>query len=198
MIRRISACTALLLSLTACGIGSRPAEELYILHAQKPAVSKGAVATTISIANPEAAPGLDSPRIAVTDAPNHLTYYTGAAWAQSLPVLIQQFLIDSFQQSGAFANVSNDQDELIPNVTLLTDIRKYEVDTTVPGPMVRIRIVATLVSASHKSIATFTVEKTAVADANHMPNIVAAFDKATNEAAKDILRGVIKSKYGKK
>jgi len=180
----------LCIPLYGCGIGERPANELYVLKTDMQSGHRKTVPINIRIAEPEMAPGLDTDRIAVMSTPNQLTYYTGAAWAQPLPQILQQFLMNTFQQSRTFKGVDSEQESITPDVILLTEIQDYEVNNNVSPPTVRVRLTAKLVNANHKLLATIPIEKTEVAEVNHMPAIIAAFNKATDEVATDLLHWV--------
>lgn len=172
--------------LCSCAFGSRPVDELYVLKAQAHPAGHP-LPVSLRVEEPEAGPGLDTARIAVTDAPNHLTYFNGVAWAQPLPLMLQGFLVDALQQSHAFKNISSDAEGIDADMLLLTDIRDWQVDKTTAAPGVKIRLVVKLVSAgSHRTIASWPIEKTVPAAAYHMPDLVAAFNAAMNEAAADI------------
>ncbi len=178
-----------LLTLTACGIGTRPNHELYVLKPEMHETLGKKVAMTVRVQDPEVDPGLDSPRILVMDSANHLTYYNGVAWAQPVPNLVQGFLVDALQQSHAFKAVSSDMDEVEADVLLLTDIRDFQVDKTQNPPVVKIRMTVSLVNAtSRKPIANLPIQKNVTAKANHMPDLVAAFNDGMDEAAADIAR----------
>jgi len=185
--------TMIAVSLSACAVlEPRPANDLYVLKAESPATQPSALPMNLRIDEPEVAAGLNTPRIAVLDTPNHLTYYSGAAWAQPLPQIVQGFLVDALQQSHGFASVSSDKEGVTADVILLTDIQDFEVENSAASPTVRLRLTAKLVDAvSHQVIAGFTVEKTAAAEANHMEAIVKAFNQALTDAAADMLQTLL-------
>lgn len=179
--------------LFACSIGSRPNNDLYVLKADIPASARMSP-LHIRIDEPAVGPALDTHRIAVMDMPTHLTYYTGAAWAKPLPRLLQGFLIDAFQQSQAFRSVSSDEETVLTDVVLLTDVSEYAVDNSTNPPSVRVRLTGKLVQAGNrKIIATIPVSQTVAAEVNHMPDIVTAFNRATNRAALALIKALLKA-----
>lgn len=180
-----------LLVLAACiSVGKeRPGRELYVLQAAPAVVSKNRLEASVRVMEPEAAPGLDTRRIAVRDTPNHLTYYTGVAWAQPVPQLLQEFMIDMLSQSQAFKNVSSDQDTTFADIIVRMAVHDFEVDITGDAPIVRMRLSVTMVSGNSREVLrSFSVSRTAKAAANHMPQIMEAFDAAAAEAAAEIAR----------
>lgn len=184
--KRALALTVLLLSTSACALVQKPRDpdELFVLKAQVKPEPASFLPASLSISLPEASPGLDTQRIAVRESANQLTYYNGASWAQPMPQSLQMFLVDGFQQANLFMSVSNDREGILADISLLTDVRNYEVDNSVSPPKVHVRLVAKLVNAgSRKVIANYPVEKTAQAKANNMQDIVAAFNAASNDAA---------------
>lgn len=186
---------AALLTLSACALASPPpANTLYVLQAEAPDESGSTLPSSITVGEPEAAAGLDTARIAVLESANHLTYYNGVAWAQPFPKSLQLFLVDALQQSHRFKSVGSDKDSVLSDLSLLIDIRDGEVEPDGDAPTVRIRLAVRLVnSRTHKVIATFTVEQAAQASANHMPQIIAAFNQAANDAAEEILEHILRA-----
>lgn len=186
---RFSALAALL-TLPACALlnaQGKPADTLYVLHASASSPAATVLPVSLMVALPEAAPGLNTKRIAVLDSPNRLTYYTGVAWPEPLPRVWQDMVVDALRQGRAFASVNSDKDPVLADNLLTTDIRDFQVEDSASNPQVRLRLAVTLTNAnSHRVIAAFTVEKTAAANANRMEAIAMAFNEAANAAAGDI------------
>jgi cholesterol transport system auxiliary component len=180
MTRRLA--FAALLSLTACA--SQPPTQHYTLSAEAHSV-QCAHPPILKVVQPRTAPGLDSSRIAVADAPNHLTYYTGAAWAAPLPHTAQHFLVDALQKTGAFRAVLADTDPALAPWLLLTDIAEFTVDQQ-QANTVRLRLTATLVRAKDRQIlATIPIERSSAAG-GHLEDLIAQFNQVMNEAVQAI------------
>jgi cholesterol transport system auxiliary component len=181
------------LPLSGCALLQPPRviNDVYILKAEPMADAVARMPLSITVIEPEAAPGLDSARIAVLESSQRLNYYNQVAWAKPLPQMVQTFFNDALQQSHGFTAVSTDKDGVFSDVNLLTDIRDFEVDSSGAAPAVHVRLVSKLVNANnHKIIATFPLDKTVTASANHMPEIVAAFNDAMNQLAAEALHDV--------
>ncbi len=182
---RVAACL-LLTALAACNpLGApKPADALYTLRAEGAPAAGAPLAQSIKIALPETAPGLESERIALLEA-HRLNYYTGAAWAAPLPQSVQNLLADTFQRSGRFQSVGTDTQGISTDLTLLTEIRDWQVENGA-NPRVHLRLIVTLTrSVSRAPLATFPLETTLPASANRTDAIIAAFNRGANQLAQE-------------
>lgn len=180
----------LAMSMALCGcVGTTPTPEtLYVLRVEAPPAAAATLPLTLKIAHPEVAPGLESPRVALLQAPHRFTYYTGSEWADPLPDMALTFLVDAFERSHAFRAVGRDTDVMKSDLALLTDIRECHVDDSGDIPTVKLRLSAKLVtSIGREVLVSIPVEKTAAAEGKHMSDIVAAFNRVFNEAAKEMI-----------
>jgi cholesterol transport system auxiliary component len=178
-----------LCSCVSVGGKERPSQEIYVVKARGTEVGRTSLA--VRVMEPQAGPGLDTKRIAVMDAPNHLTYYTGVAWSQPLPAMLQGVLTDALTQSQAFKSVSTDRDMTQADVIINSTIRDYQVVLKDKEASVQVRLDVKLIGGySRDTLKSFTVNKTQKAKANHMPEIMDAFDEATSEAVSDIARAI--------
>lgn len=177
--------------LSGCGISAPGAPmTLYTLEANTPA-SDCMHPTSIKIAEPRVAPGLDRRRIAVVDAPNQLDYYTGVAWPTALPEMLQRFLLDAFNRSGRFTSVNSDLDIAESPWLLLTDIYDFQVVQTETPSFVHIRLNARLVRSDTRAVAaSIPFEKRIAVDHAQMPALVAAFNQGMNEATAGIVASI--------
>jgi ABC-type uncharacterized transport system auxiliary subunit len=192
MSTRIPAIVAVLM-LSACvsvGGKERPAQDIYVVKAQGRQVGKTSLA--VRIMEPQVGAGLDTKRIAVMDAPNHLTYYTGLAWGQPLGAMLQDVLTDALTQSRAFKSVSSDRDITPADIIVSSTIRDYQVVLQGDVASVHVRMDIKLIGGySRKPLKSFTLDQMQVAKANHMPEIMDAFDEATSEAAGELARYIV-------
>ncbi len=163
-----------LLLLSACG--SHPAPDMYVLRAP----STGASCTparTITLERPTARDEYDTKRIAILMGSNKLTYYTGAAWASPFPDQLQDFLSDALAQNGITVA---DADAPPRGPVLHLAIAEAQVEQ-VDAPVVHLRLIATF--GAHKRL---VLDERATAAANHMPEIVDAYNQAALQAAQKI------------
>ncbi len=185
---RITGCGALLL-LAACNpLGAPKAPDaVYVLRAAEgPAeVASAPIAQTVKIALPEAAPGLESAQMMLLEG-HRLNHYTGAAWAAPLPQSIQNLLADAFQRSGRFRAVGTDAEGITSDITLLTDIRDWQVE----GGVVHVRAVLKVTqSASRIPIGTTPFEVT-IPTENRTEAIVDAFNRAADQFSRMAITAV--------
>ncbi len=139
---------------------------------------------------PQAAGGLDTRRIALSRSPVSLDYFADAEWTERVPQLVQTALVDSFENSGAVAVLGRDSAGLRADFLLRSEIRRFEADygTAAGPPVARVAIVVRLVRLPAGAIIADTLFAARVpAQANTMPDIVAAYDAALGQVLKRIV-----------
>lgn len=179
--------------LAGCGglLPKAPERPLYRLNpatTMQPAPRR--VPALLVIATPNAAAGLDTKRIALTNSPVAIDYFADGEWIDRPPFLVKEALIEGFEKSGAFAGVGSEGLGLNADFVLNTGIRDFTAiyDTPDGPPLVRVRIAAELITMPGRDIAASTsVTREARAGAPDLPAIVAAFDRALGDAVRDII-----------
>ena len=147
------------------------------------------VAATLIIDLPQATPGIDTRRIALSRSPISLDYYADAEWTDPVPELMQNLLLDSFENSGAIITTDRFAG-LRADFLLRTEIRHFEAEYGAgsESPRARVAIIARLVGLPRRAIISQRqFDERAAAAANDVPAVVTAFDTATTE----VLRGVV-------
>ncbi len=123
-------------------------------------------------------------------------YLPGGRWVDPAPVLIQSLLVASLQNQGGFRRVGRDGAGLLPDFTLLTDLREFQVEPArgaVPQ-QVRVAAVLTLVRESDRSLAASRrVEATAPVSADTTLAQVAAFDAAMRQVLGDAVAWTLRT-----
>jgi cholesterol transport system auxiliary component len=109
------------------GCAATPPAVTYDLNPVEPNLTARPPHGELAVAMPTAISVLDSPRIVVRTAAG-LEYLKGVEWSGRLPVLLQKKLIESFERSHRLAAVGGPS--LAAKYTLVTDIRRFEVDVT--------------------------------------------------------------------
>jgi cholesterol transport system auxiliary component len=148
------------------------------------------VAGQLVIDLPQAQPGIDTSRIALSRSPLSLDYFADAEWTARLPELIQTLLVAAFENSGAITAVGRSFEGLRPDFTLRSEIRHFEAIYTSANapPQVWVAIVARLAAVRQRAIiAEARFEKRVPATANDVPAIVAAFNTATVAVLREIV-----------
>jgi cholesterol transport system auxiliary component len=124
--------------------------------------------------------------------PNRLQaeYLPGGRWSDAAPVLVQSLVVASLQNSGAFRLVGRDDAGLMPDFTLLADLREFQAEAPTGADgvwTVRIGIAMTLVDeVDRRVLANRTFVQTAPAQSDQTLTLVNAFDAAMMQALQQI------------
>ena len=181
------------LALAGCAslLVSNPPGNLYRLTAARDfPPDLRPVRTQLMVDLPQAQPGIDTDRIALSRSPLSLDYFANSEWTDRLPELIENLLLASFENSGAITAVGLNSGGLRADYILRTEIRHFEAVYTSPNapPQVWVEIIARLAAVRQRVIiAEARFEKRVPATANDIPTIVAAFNTATTGVLRDIV-----------
>jgi len=111
----------------------------------QPATSRALYARgTLAIPQPDAAPPLDGELIVVRESGDRLSSLAGAQWVARLTLLVQNRLIQSFENAGLAGSVRADGAPADNKLAL--DIRRFDIDA--PTSQARVEISARLVAES--------------------------------------------------
>lgn len=139
---------------------------------------------------PLAPAGLDTSRIALSRSPVSLDYFAASEWTDRAPLMVQNVLLESFENSRAITAIDRESIGLRADFVLKTEIRHFEAIYEAPNrpPQVWVRINARLVKMPERTIVdSTTVEGREPAAANDMPRIVMAFDEALGGVMKQLV-----------
>jgi cholesterol transport system auxiliary component len=142
------------------------------------------------IERPQAPAGIDVSRIALSRSPLTLDYYADAEWTDRVPDLIEDLLLDAFENSGALTAVDRGSAGLRADFVLRSEIRHFEAVYGGEGtlPQAWVEIIVRLVAVRARAIAGQSrFEQRVAAAANDVPAVVAAFDAATTAVLRDIV-----------
>src|SRR4051812_9910600 len=183
--RRLAILAALLLAgLAAC---STPAPTTFDLSAPsdvRPARGSGA---QLVVATPSALQVIDSDRIMVRGRNAEVSYLPGAQWADRIPSLVQTRLIQTFENAKRIGSVGRPDDKIVPDATLVTEIRSFEIDVA-GGATAVVQISAKLVVESSgriRAAQVFTARAPATGAGG--PQATAALDQALQVVLRDIV-----------
>ena len=178
--------------LAGCGglKSTRPAEQVYVLHAvpAAPAATAGQpVAGVLRIARPEAQPGLDSSRIALTRAGNELDYFADSRWGESLPKVLAAFAVESLAHAGSFeAVVDATSASVMGDFDLLLTARHFEAAYGAEVPTARVAFDCVLLGgAPRRVLGRCDAGSEEPADENRLGAIVGALERAARKAIDD-------------
>jgi cholesterol transport system auxiliary component len=198
MMHRRTLLLALPGALAACsaplGGGSPP--QLYTLSTQKefPATLPRTTAQLL-IETPTAPGGLDTERIALMKTAISLDYFAGAAWTDRVPLMVQNLLVESFENTGKISAIDRESLALRADYVLETDIRDFNaVYAGSEAPTVRVRIGLKLVRLPQKEIVAMrTVSADTPAQQNSVTAVVDAFNTSLHQVIGDAVAWTLAS-----
>lgn len=172
------------------GPSSAP-QQLYLLKPMGgPSTAGPKVAWHLSVTAPSAEEHLDTSRIALVQNDNSVDYYANSAWTDHLPELVQNALVEAFENSGRISGVAPDSDGFHAEYVLQTQLRDFEARYDQPDgiPTAVVRIEAKLApSLGREIVANFTAAHETQAAANSVAAAVHAFDEALGVVLADIV-----------
>jgi len=139
---------------------------------------------------PQAPPGFDTDRIALSKSPLSLDYYADSVWTDRVPGLLKNLLVASFENSRAITAFDRDSISLRADFILQTEIRHFEAvyDSGGGPPRVWVAITARLVALPQRTIVSQArFEQRVPAASNEVPAIVTAFNGATDAVLRDVV-----------
>lgn len=143
--------------------------------------------TTLRLAVPRASGFLDGSRIIVMPQANQLQAYENVRWADNLPQLLRDRLLDAFQDNGRLSRVHSER-TIAADVELQSDLRAFHSEYHDGLPEATLRLDVRLVdSRSLQLIASqrFIQKRQAASEA--IPDVVVAFGAAVDELAHELV-----------
>lgn len=134
--RLVPAALSAMLLLAGCGGGATPTT--FDLSAPSGFGRVGGSRAALVIAEPTTVQTLDSDRIIVRDSSGALSFLGGAQWSDRVPKLVQTRLVQTFENASRIAAVSRPGDRITPDLQLITDIRRFTIDTASGSAVVEI------------------------------------------------------------
>jgi cholesterol transport system auxiliary component len=153
------------------------------------AVPSGRGSRHIVVEAPTTSGAIATDRILVK--PNRLqaAYLPGARWVDAAPTMIQTLLVQSLQASGAYRLVSRTSMGLLPDTTLMTEIRAFEAEPGPPGgPAYVVQVALTLTVVREVDgavVAARDLASTATAPSGDALALAVAFDAATGAVLRE-------------
>jgi cholesterol transport system auxiliary component len=180
--------------LTGCsdliGPTSTP-QQLYVLRPSGGASTAGPkVPWSLAIITTTISDHLDSSRIALTQSDSSVDYYANSAWTDHLPRLVQNALIEAFENSGRIAAVSADSEGFHADYVLQAQIRNFEARYDQPDgvPTVWVRVESKLAPTRGREIvASLNSIHQVQAATNSVPAAVRAFGDAIGAVLSDVV-----------
>lgn len=113
----------------AGGFGGSTPPDTYGLSAAPAVSGQRASNRQILIAEPSALKALDSERIVIRPSPSAIQYLADSQWSDRLPNIVQDKLVQAFENSGRVGGVGRPGDGLAIDFKIITAIRAFEIKT---------------------------------------------------------------------
>jgi cholesterol transport system auxiliary component len=191
----MAACLALGACAAALELASPDPPRLYALTPKSTfAGDLPEVEARLSVEVPTATAGLNNARIALRPTPTTLEYYARANWIDVVPSMVQNLLLESFDNASRIDVLGRDVVGVRAEYALLTHIREFQTEYDGAGPpKVRVRLQARLVRLPRRvSLGSTSEEFVVRAEDTSMPAIVRAFDEAFGKVAKRLVEWTIR------
>ena len=180
-----------LVFLSSCSILPK-AEKLEIYQLPSSSIPRSAQAGSLPwalrIATPHSSQLTDSMRVLVLRQENQISAYKGIRWGNPAPILLRDQLAEAFRTDGRFSSVSSGNNNLMADLELGGDLTAFQVEYKNGTPAVNIRLYATLVqSGRSRIVATRSFEIAEPVQGREIPEVIAAFGRATDRLAAEII-----------
>lgn len=179
-----------LATLAACSVlPPRENPDVYLLPtaAAAPQAETAPLPWQLRVDTPQADRMLDGNRIAVVPEPGRITVYKGARWAAPAPRLLRDRLIDALRATGRLAGVSSDGEGLYTEYRLDSHLRAFQSEYRSGRPVAVVRLDAILVDvARNRAVATRSFVAEQAAEGTAVPQVVAAFGRASDALAAQV------------
>jgi len=131
------------MALGSCSVLSGPKNDTFELTKIAPVKGPNSRRRQIVVTDPSAVKSLDGSNIVVRTSPSSIQYLAKSQWNDNLPQLVQQNLIDAFEDSGRLGGVGKPGDGIAVDYLVSPTIRSFEIisngtDTAVVEISVRI------------------------------------------------------------
>jgi phospholipid/cholesterol/gamma-HCH transport system substrate-binding protein len=130
-------------------------------------------------------------KIMTKPAPDESLPLENARWSDSLPILVQAKLVETFENAGYAQRVSRTIGDFASNYQLSIDIRAFDVSTE-GDPEAQIVILAKILSPNNEIIASRKFETSAPAKGSEVRQYVDALSAAFDEMERKILEWTTK------
>lgn len=142
--------------------------------------------SALRVAHPRPEAGLGTSQIVLLQSDHRLNVYAASGWAADAPVLLESLAVATLRGSGHWSSVQDSESPFPSDFLLQISVAHFDADYSddmgVP-PTVQVTLNCTLGTTEGRYIiATFVASGSAVASANRVGAVVAAFQQATDAA----------------
>jgi ABC-type uncharacterized transport system auxiliary subunit len=152
------------------------------------AIASKPAGVTLRVLRPLAAPGLDSDHIVLARSDRRLTWYAATRWAAPLPDVVESVAVETLRGSARWRAIEDSRGVAAMDDFLQITIRRFEAEETGgSAPVVHVALDCTLGRSDDRSLLTsFSVEREVPAAENRLGAVVAAFERAADEALAEV------------
>jgi cholesterol transport system auxiliary component len=189
----MAAATLCAAALCGCVSGAfdsdQPYQQVYVFAPPAmPAAGGEALAADLIVARPVVRPGIDNDRIAVRYPDHRLDYFARSRWGGTTGSVVQTLLVESLRGSGRFRTVQGDVAPFGGQYLLQAELTDFQAEYPTAGgpPQAHVALVVTLGRVSSGApLASFASTASVPAADNSLRAVVAAFEAAYGEVARD-------------
>lgn len=126
---RLIVAITLLFVLAGCagGLGGSTPPDTYGLSPAPAVTGDSARNRQILISEPTALKALDSEQIVIRPSPSAIQYLADSQWSDRLPKIVQDKLVQAFENSGRVGGVGRPGEGLAIDYNIITAIRSFEI-----------------------------------------------------------------------
>lgn len=151
----------------------------------------GRTNSQILVPTPTALKSLDSEMIVVRPSASEITYLGDAQWSDRLPKVVQDKLIQTFENSGRIRSVTKPGDGVVVDYKIVAQIRHFELVTAKGNHAIVELSVKIINDRTGRVRASRIFEATAPASTFSPSDGVKALDQASDQALREILAWVV-------
>ena len=137
---------------------------------------------------PSAPASINTNRIGLMETPYRFNYFAEASWVDRAPLMVQNLIIESFDNSDAIVGVGPASIGLRPNFSLQPELREFQAHQEGDTQRVHVAINVRLVQMPERTIvAVEHFGREAVAPAGALDPVIDAFDEALGKVLKRLV-----------
>jgi cholesterol transport system auxiliary component len=178
-------------------LGNRESPKLYELTPKSTfAADLPQVRSVVRVESATATAGLNTTRVALRPSPTELDYYANALWIDVVPVMVQNLMVESLENSGRIEALGPGAAGVPADYAMLLHVREFqaEYEAATAAPDIRVRLQARLVTLPRRdSVASTGSEGLTRAAGTSLDQIVGAFDDSLGKALRTMVEWTIRT-----
>lgn len=188
---RLLFASIVIIPLGACTVfPEQPAHQLFQLPTPKASTitSAASIDTILRVPTPLAVAPTDSARILVKPGEHEIRAYEGARWSNRAPVLVGNYLVESFRRDGRVATVVTDTSPARSSLTLAGDLTRFEAEYDNGIPVIQVQLNLQLIDErSRETLASKRFSISHPAAGETVEEVVQAFGRASEQLAQSVV-----------